>query len=250
MTRIEQYFFHTRTPVYTVLFVVPLFLVYELLALTLHTFHITTLRNGADVMLRNMASVFGLNNFPMIVFGILVILAIIAGYYKKKHQMEIVLSHFLIMFAECIVYALVMGSISLSLTNFFILIPKAFSLSIVTSTDFWVNIMLSFGAGIHEEFFFRFILIGALLEITRTLLKDKTKSLISWSALIALLASSLIFSYSHHIGDFGEALRLEPFLFRFISGLYLSVIYLLRGFGVSAWTHALYDVFLLTGLMD
>jgi len=250
MTRIEQYLFETRTPVYTVLFVVPLFLIYEFLALTLHTFQITTLRNGADVMLRNMASVFGLNNFPMMVFGILVILAVIAGYYKKKHRIEITGSYFLLMFGESIIYALMMGSIALSMTSFFLNIPNAFSLSLVTSTDFWVNIMLSFGAGIHEEFFFRLILITALLELARAVTKDKSRDLLSWNALFALLASSLIFSYAHYLGDFGEVLRLDSFLFRMVSGLYLSVIYLLRGFGVSAWTHALYDVFLLTGFMD
>ena len=251
MTRIEQYLHETRTPVYTVLYVLPLFLVYEFLALTLHTFQITTLRNGADVMLRNMAAVFGLNNFPMMIFGILVILAIIAGYYKKKHQIEITGGFFVLMFAESIIYSLMMGSLALSMTNFFLNIPNAFSLSLsITSTDFWVNIMLSFGAGIHEEFFFRLILITGLLELAKLVSKNNATNLLSWNTLFALLASSLIFSYSHYIGDFGEAIRLDSFLFRMVSGLYLSVIYLFRGFGMSAWTHALYDVFLLTGFLD
>jgi hypothetical protein len=30
-----------------------------------------------------------------------------------------------------------------------------------------------------------------------------------------------------------------------ISGVAFSALYLLRGFGITAWTHALYDVFLL-----
>ena len=53
-TQLEKYFYETRSPVYAVLFVVPLFLIYEILALTLHKLQITHLRNGADVMMRNL----------------------------------------------------------------------------------------------------------------------------------------------------------------------------------------------------
>ena len=41
--------------------------------------------------------------------------------------------------------------------------------------------------------------------------------------------------------------EVRSFLFRLIAGLFFSALYLLRGFGITAWTHALYDVFLLTG---
>ncbi len=252
VTRIEKYLRDTRTPVYTVLYVVPLFLVYEALALTLHTFQITTLRNGADVMLRNMAAVFGLNNFPMIVFAILLVLAIVAGYYKKKHSIQVSGGFFILMFLESILYAVMMGAIALNATNFFLNIPQTFALSIsLSSTDFWVNIMLSFGAGIHEEFFFRFVLISALLEASRHILKGTRGSgILSWNAVFALILSSVIFSCFHYVGEYGDVFRLDSFIFRMISGLYLSLIYLLRGFGVSAWTHALYDVFLLTGFLE
>jgi len=37
----------------------------------------------------------------------------------------------------------------------------------------------------------------------------------------------------------------QSFTFRMIAGLFFSALYLLRGFGIVAWTHALYDVFLL-----
>ena len=87
-TQLEKYFYETRSPVYAVLFVVPLFLIYEILALTLHKLQITHLRNGADVMMRNLVSLFGLDNFPFIVLLILGALAVTAGYYKKKHQMQ------------------------------------------------------------------------------------------------------------------------------------------------------------------
>ena len=39
--------------------------------------------------------------------------------------------------------------------------------------------------------------------------------------------------------------QLQSFTFRMLSGLAFSGLYLLRGFGITAWTHALYDAFLL-----
>jgi hypothetical protein len=31
-----------------------------------------------------------------------------------------------------------------------------------------------------------------------------------------------------------------------IAGLFFSVLYLLRGFGIAAWSHALYDIAVMT----
>ena len=39
-------------------------------------------------------------------------------------------------------------------------------------------------------------------------------------------------------------LELGSFTFRMVAGLLLSGLFLARGFGIAAWTHALYDVFL------
>jgi hypothetical protein len=61
----------------------------------------------------------------------------------------------------------------------------------------------------------------------------------------ATLGGALVFAAFHYIGPFGDPLDLYSFVFRTIAGLFFSALYLLRGFGITAWTHALYDVFLL-----
>ena len=60
---------------------------------------------------------------------------------------------------------------------------------------------------------------------------------------LAILAA-LLFSAFHYIGPYGDAWALQSFLFRALAGLAFSVLFLVRGFGVTAWTHALYDIFL------
>jgi hypothetical protein len=62
------------------------------------------------------------------------------------------------------------------------------------------------------------------------------------SGVVAVVVGALLFSAFHYVGPLGEPLRLESFVFRFLAGLGFSALYLTRGFGITAWTHALYDV--------
>ena len=58
------------------------------------------------------------------------------------------------------------------------------------------------------------------------------------------MVGALIFSAFHYIGPMGDTLEVGSFVFRTVAGLLLSGLFLVRGFGIAAWTHALYDVFL------
>jgi hypothetical protein len=64
------------------------------------------------------------------------------------------------------------------------------------------------------------------------------------SGIFATLLGALVFSAFHYIGPYGDVLELRSFAFRAIAGVLFSGLYLVRGFGITAWTHALYDVFL------
>ena len=65
------------------------------------------------------------------------------------------------------------------------------------------------------------------------------------AAVCAVVVSALIFSAFHYIGPYGDPLELRSFVFRTIAGLAFSALYLLRGFGITAWTHAIYDILVL-----
>jgi hypothetical protein len=56
------------------------------------------------------------------------------------------------------------------------------------------------------------------------------------------MLGAILFSAFHYIGPLGEPMQLESFVFRTLAGLAFSGLYLTRGFGITAWTHALYDV--------
>jgi membrane protease YdiL (CAAX protease family) len=104
------------------------------------------------------------------------------------------------------------------------------------------RLTLSLGAGLYEELLFRVVLVALIANGFRLLGAGR-----GTAGVIATILGALLFSAFHHIGAFGEPFRLEAFVFRTIAGIAFSALYLTRGFGITAWTHALYDVAVMLG---
>lgn len=93
------------------------------------------------------------------------------------------------------------------------------------------------GAGIYEEFLFRFLLLnGLVLVLHRGLGASRLTSIP-----VAILASAAAFSYAHHaIGR--EPYTQTAFLYRALMGVILGAAFCLRGLGIVVYAHALYNV--------
>ena len=92
------------------------------------------------------------------------------------------------------------------------------------------------GAGIYEELIFRLIAFTLLHLLFRdVLLMPKV-----WANLLMVLVSALLFASYHYLGN--ESFQLRSFVFRTVAGAYFGVIFLIRGFGVTAGSHACYDI--------
>jgi len=98
------------------------------------------------------------------------------------------------------------------------------------------------GAGIYEEVLFRLGLLPACYALCRL-----SRISVRWSAVLAVLTTSLTFSLAHHVGPFAEEFHLFPFVFRTAAGVFFAVLFLYRGFGITVGCHAAYD--LLAGLV-
>src|SRR5205814_1668028 len=94
------------------------------------------------------------------------------------------------------------------------------------------------GAGIYEELLFRLLLFSGIVGVLRLVDMPLPASLT-----LATLASSLTFAVAHHVGPYGEAFDGYVFLFRSLAGLYFTLLFLARGFGVAVGAHACYDIF-------
>ncbi|MBL4687558.1 MAG: CPBP family intramembrane metalloprotease [Nannocystaceae bacterium] len=104
-------------------------------------------------------------------------------------------------------------------------------------------LVISAGAGFHEELIFRLGIMGGLGWLLTGLTGDKRRW-IAW--VIAVAVSSVMFSMAHHIGPAGEAFTFMAFVYRTLAGVFFALVYQTRGFAVAAWTHALYDVYVLS----
>lgn len=102
---------------------------------------------------------------------------------------------------------------------------------------------LAAGAGVFEELLFRGgALTGLLLLLRHVVGMDRLTA-----AILALLASSWLFSDYHHWGPAGEPYHAGVFAFRFHAGLLLGLVYLGRGLGIAALAHGFYDALVLVG---
>lgn len=59
---------------------------------------------------------------------------------------------------------------------------------------------------------------------------------------LAVLVSSLVFAVAHYVGHAGDTFYWFSFLFRFVAGVFFSILFIYRGFGIAAGTHAVYDI--------
>jgi hypothetical protein len=100
------------------------------------------------------------------------------------------------------------------------------------------RLMLSLGAGLYEELLFRVLLVPVLAWAARATLGTSA----AVASALAVLGSALIFSAFHYIGPSGDPFTLASFAFRAIAGVWFSAVFVWRGFGIAAWTHALYDI--------
>lgn len=152
----------------------------------------------------------------------------------------------LLMAGECVLLSIPLIVMSLMMNK---IIPQPNTVLTVlnTATDrrLLVDIVAGIGAGIYEELIFRLILICILMLIFQDILGFKTKTAVITSVIIA----ALLFSIHHHytisswrIVATNDPLTLSKFLFRTLAGVYFAGLYAIRGFGITAGTHAFYNI--------
>ncbi len=112
--------------------------------------------------------------------------------------------------------------------------------SLEDSNDLLTSLGLAFGAGFYEEFFFRYVLVKLLLGLfalmTPALPRPGRQGL-------TILLTALLFSATHLLVEDFDAYR---FAYRALFGLVMSALFVVRRFGITAWSHAFYDVLVFT----
>jgi membrane protease YdiL (CAAX protease family) len=93
------------------------------------------------------------------------------------------------------------------------------------------------GAGLYEEVLFRLLLLPAVGWLIARLGATPPAA-----AVWAVLTTSVLFAAAHYVGPLGDTFDLHSFAFRTLAGLFFAILFLVRGFGIAAGTHAVYDM--------
>jgi len=223
----------TNTLLYSYLLSLPLLLLYEFLIIISQPGQNLIVRISVDSWIKSLFTSIGLDAFSITLF-----IAALAGlgilYRDRKKLARLKKRYFLYLIIESMVYAILLAFIISYVVQSILLLDASGALSEMSKLQLFA---LSLGAGLYEELFFRVILISVLVFLISRVLSKK------WLAyLVSALIAAFLFSTVHYIGEFGDPFTIGSFLFRFLFGLALNGIYVLRGFGTAAWTHALYDL--------
>ncbi len=224
------YFYSTRTPAYGFFALLPLLVAYEIFAITVNRDYVFQIRNAADVFLKSTIYLLGIHG-PF-ALGMLVVAAFFLSLFlKDDHTAPLCFKYLMIMIIE----STLLATLFIVSVTF---VSRHITLSAARMTT-GVKVMLSLGAGVYEELVFRsflFYLSGVTLYKVFRLQKAD-------SFVIAALFSSLLFSWMHYVG--GETFTYYSFFYRLFAGMFFCGLYLLRGLGITAWTHTVYDFFVI-----
>ncbi len=228
---LRQYLHSSQTIHYSLILTLPALAIYELGVLILFRDSFFELRNTGEVLLRSLFESIGLRN-PLAVSLILlaIFLIVMVRGYKIEKKQGIKADYIIYMLLESMFW----GFLLFMALQMFTRLP----LQVYSFEDKISNINLAIGAGIFEELIFRLVIIGAMMVIfTRGL-----NLVHHWSIILAILLSAIVFAAFH--------LLMEPYSFpvfmqRVVGGILLGSLFYQRGYGVSAYTHIIYNILIL-----
>lgn len=274
----DSYLERTSRPIYAIIFLLPFIIFYELGTFGINTdvLNQSQIRVVAFVWLQNLLESVGFGGkFAWVAPPLAVIVILIAMQITSGKQWRFWFGDILPMAVECVLLAVPLIVLTLSLTSSSGAESKIGRLensAIRTQTvtplkhssvaynrrssatgqtgkneqtrPILTNIVTGIGAGIYEELVFRLILICILM----LLLQDALRLNHMNSIVLSVLISAALFSAHHHIDFFsGQPNATDPFnwtrfAFRTIAGIYFAVLFAIRGFGITAGTHAFYNI--------
>ena len=239
----SSYWALSRAPRYSLTFALPLLVAYEALAALLGSAGGGGLRNGADVWLKT-PFVALLGPHGPLAFGVVMMAIALALVIRDQRRARQPLRGdvFAAMLVESAVMAVVCGLVvGMATARLMQTLPGLAIVEPIARLGLPSKLMIALGAGLYEELLFRVVLVSGLIWVAKRGIGLGPAA----SALAATIGGAIIFALAHHVGAYGEALTLQAFTVRVLAGLFFSGLYVLRGFGITAWTHALYDVMVL-----
>jgi Type II CAAX prenyl endopeptidase Rce1-like len=222
----------------SLLLVFPLFLAYEVGVMFSPTV------NGVDFVTRWVFAAVGYDRERFLLVHLVLAIGFLAVLLYLRRQRSFRLRAFPPMLLESVAYALTMGTAIAVLMERVLgvglFVPDALDPAELASGERTRAVVMSLGAGVHEELVFRLGLMGGgaaalmLIGLGRAL-----------SVTAALAVSAVLFSAAHHAGPMGEAFDTGVFVYRLLAGVVFGLVFYFRSLAHAVYTHFLYDLYVL-----
>lgn len=231
-----------RRPLPSLVFLIPLLVVYEVGVLVMGGGRPETIRNGADFWMRDALTQLGVGS--AIVLPALIIGGLLVWHSCQKHPWKISMDTLVGMCAESLIFAFLLRLLCQVQDMAFhkLKISGHFAANITVSDSQSAQLITFIGAGIYEEVMFRLCLLPVVFFVFRRVGFSN-----GWACALSVVSTSLLFSWAHYIGASADQLTLFSFTFRALAGIYFASLFFVRGFGITVGTHAAYD--LLVGIL-
>tara|TARA_B100000029_G_scaffold474634_1_gene517170 strand:+ start:1676 stop:2395 length:720 start_codon:yes stop_codon:yes gene_type:complete len=224
-----SYWTLSRSPYYSFIFVLPFLAIYEVMILILNKDEIISLRNGADVLMRQFLALFGEWGFYVLSISYILVFLLVFLIQKKDWNITVIKSDYLIgMLAEGTVWGFILY-IFMKYIPVFLMFPSG--------KELFQQMTLAIGAGLYEELVFRVISIAIIFHFLRLVFQWNKQ----FSLIITIIISGIIFSAFHFAGPYGDDFTLFLFIYRLLAGIILGIIYVIRGFGIVSYAHMIYN---------
>ncbi len=228
----------SQQPLQSLLFLLPLVVIYEAGTLAYVS------RNGgyaahilAHKMLRQFFEAIGVGDGAFYLPGLIVVVVLLSLHVTRRDPWRFEPAVYPWMAVESLIlslplFVLMLVGFGVARSQWHIVAAAA-----VNAPTPWQTLMVySVGAGIYEELLFRLIGIALLHMVFADLLALPDHV----SAAGAVIGTAALFAI-YHFGP-GNPFQWARFSFYSLAGAYFAIIYLMRGFGIVAGTHAMYDV--------
>ncbi|HID75834.1 MAG TPA: CPBP family intramembrane metalloprotease [Planctomycetaceae bacterium] len=232
------YWVESRWPLVSLVFVCPLLLAYEIGVLALGP---EAVRNGADVWLRQLLDAIGFGQYFLL--PVLTVCLLLAWHYTTGLPWRVPRGVLSGMLGECLVLALCLRVILEVQGRLLAGITGRAGLLTLDLSGLCGRAVGFLGAGVYEELLFRLMLFSGAVWLLRRLGLKRPMATAG-----SVVLTSLSFAGAHYIGPHGEPVAWSQglfwfsFSFRFLAGVFFSLLFVYRGFGIAAGAHAGYDI--------
>ncbi len=225
---LSRYWRDTRRPIANLIFLLPIIAVYEAGSLWLRDSIEFEQRLVAQRLLLEALDWFGGGGFwaP----GVALVMILLAWQVLSRESWRIDAKTPALMLVE-----------SLALTLPLFVLNGLLLQAGAESADLRPTLIAAIGAAVYEELVFRMILISALMFLLVDLLGLQRKAAIG----VSVAVGGVVFAACHYVPIGGLSFSWSSFGQHLIAGLYLSLLFLTRGLGISTGCHAGYNLMLI-----